>query len=75
MTRAMAIVLLLGGLAAAEGPGPMIWATGTTLESFDVAVDMSRLDRSSARSLAESFGRVPLQQSEVSPHITHLFQN
>jgi hypothetical protein len=74
MTRAIAITLLLGGLAAAEGPGPMIWATGTTLDGFQVEVDMSRLDRSSAPALAESFCRFHVEQHEVSRSFTLLFQ-
>ena len=64
-----ALFLLLTAAQAQE----LLQAKGKTLDEFDVVVDLSRVDHSSARGLAEAYARMHVQNHAMSRHFTGLY--
>lgn len=70
MRAAAALVVL----AAAASAKPVLWATGETLQAFDVQVDLAAIEHSSPRALAESFAELHVGQHRVARRFAELFE-
>jgi len=69
----LATLLLLASLAVAED-GRLLRATGADLESFDVAVRLDEVDRSSPKALAAAFAQLQKDQFELNRAFVERFR-